>query len=113
MVLVALMWVAVAVQAATQEELRERIKQHCYADYKQMYRQPEGGALIYPYLTPGSRQYARVLWDWDSWLSDVALRQILADTGSEGDKREALVYEQGCVLNMIAWVEGRTVVREF
>ena len=72
MVLVALMWGAVAVQAATQEE----------------------------------------------WLSDVALRQILADTGSEGDKREALVYEQGCVLNylvlnMIAWVEGRTVVREF
>ena len=103
MVLVALMWVAVAVQAATQEELRERIKQHCYADYKQMYRQPEGGALIYPYLTPGSRQYARVLWDWDSWLSDVALRQILADTGSEGDKREALVYEQGCVLNYLAY----------
>ena len=68
-----------------------------------MYKQPEGGALIYPYITPGSRQYARVLWDWDSWLSDVALRQILADTGTDADRREALTYEQGCVLNYLAY----------
>ena len=79
------------------------IKQHCYADYKQMYKQPEGGALIYPYLTPGSKQYARVLWDWDSWLSNVALRQILSDVGSEQDKQEALEYEKGCVLNYLAY----------
>ena len=82
---------------------KQLIKQHCYADYKQMYKQPEGGALIYPYLTPGSKQYARVLWDWDSWLSNVALRQILMDKGSEADKQEALVYEKGCVLNYLAY----------
>lgn len=79
------------------------IKQHVYADYKQMYRQPEGGALLFPYLTPGSKQYAAVLWDWDSWLSDVALRQTLADVGTNSDRREALVYEQGCVLNYLAY----------
>ena len=90
-------------QAASLEAYRQLIKRHIYDDYKQMYRQPEGGALIYPYLTPGSKQYAKVLWDWDSWLSDVALRQILADTGTEDDKREALVYEQGCVLNYLAY----------
>ena len=90
-------------QAASQKDYRKLIKQHIYADYKQMYRQPEGGALIYPYLTPGSKQYAHVLWDWDSWLSDVALRQILADIGTMDDKREALVYEQGCVLNYLAY----------
>ena len=89
--------------AASQKDYRQLIKQHIYADYKQMYRQPEGGALIYPYLTPGSKQYAHVLWDWDSWLSDVALRQILADIGTMDDKREALVYEQGCVLNYLAY----------
>ena len=91
-----------AQERATKEH-RHLIKQHCYADYKQMYKQPEGGALIYPYITPGSRQYARVLWDWDSWLSDVALRQILADTGTDADRREALTYEQGCVLNYLAY----------
>ena len=90
-------------QAASQKDYRKLIKQHIYADYKQMFRQPEGGALIYPYLTPGSKQYAHVLWDWDSWLSDVALRQILADIGTMDDKCEALVFEQGCVLNYLAY----------
>ena len=85
------------------KEHRQLIKQHIYGDYKLMYRQPTGGALIYPYLTPGSRQYANVLWDWDSWLSDVALRQTLSDVGSDADREEALVYEQGCVLNYLAY----------
>ena len=58
-------------------EHRDLIKQHIYGDYKQMYRQPSGIALKFPYITPGSQQYAHVLWDWDSWLSDIALRQTL------------------------------------
>ncbi len=87
---------------ATREH-RELIKQHIYSDYKQMFKQPTGIALKYPYITPGSRQYAAVLWDWDSWLSNVALRQILNDIGSETDKAEALAYEQGCVLNYLAY----------
>ena len=82
---------------------RELIKQHIYGDYKQMYRQPSGIALKYPYLTPGSKQYATVLWDWDSWLSDVALRQTLNDVGTDSDRAEALRYEQGCVLNYLAY----------
>ena len=85
------------------KEHRQLIKQHVYGDYKGMYRQPSGIALKYPYLTPGSQQYAHVLWDWDSWLSDVALRQTLADTGTDADRREALAYEQGCVLNYLAY----------
>ena len=85
------------------KEHRELIKQHIYADYKLMYQEPTGGALVYPYLTPGSRQYAHVLWDWDSWLSDVALRQTLADTGTASDRQEALTYEKGCVLNYLTY----------
>jgi hypothetical protein len=76
------------------------IKSHVYKDYKGMYRKA-AGALFYPFLTPGSNQYDNVLWDWDSWLSDIALRQILSDVGSEKDKKEALPYEQGCVLNFL------------
>ena len=87
---------------ATQEH-RELIKQHIYSDYKKMLKQPTGIALKYPYLTPGSKQYAAVLWDWDSWLSDVALRQTLNDVGSDSDREEALKYEQGCVLNYLAY----------
>lgn len=94
---------ALPTRAQDSQPLRQLIRQHVYADYKQMFRQPTGGALIYPYLTPGSRQYANVLWDWDSWLSNVALRQTLTDIGTRKDRREALVYEQGCVLNYLAY----------
>ncbi|MBN2214012.1 MAG: glycoside hydrolase family 37 [Bacteroidales bacterium] len=76
------------------------IKSNIYNDYKGMYRKG-GGSLVYPFLTPGSKQYDNVLWDWDSWLSNVALRQILSDTGSDKDKQEAIAYEQGCVLNFL------------
>lgn len=76
------------------------IKSNIYKDYKKMYRNG-GGSLVYPFLTPGSNQYDNVLWDWDSWLSNVALRQILTDIGSVKDKTEALKYEQGCVLNFL------------
>jgi len=78
------------------------IKSNIYKDYKKMYR-PGSGSLVYPFLTPGSQQYDNVLWDWDSWLSNVALRQILADIGSEEDKQEAFPYEQGCVLNFLEY----------
>ena len=76
------------------------IKSNVSKDYKKMYREPSG-SLVYPFLTPGSNQYDNVLWDWDSWLSNVALRQILTDEGTEKDKKEALKYEQGCVLNFL------------
>jgi len=94
---------AAAGDADSLQTYRRLIKQHVCADYKLMLKQPSGGALIYPYITPGSRSYAAVLWDWDSWLSDVALRQILADAGTNADRSEALPHEQGCVLNYLAY----------
>ena len=79
---------------------------------KGMYRE-KGKSLVYPFLAPGSNQYLDMLWDWDSWLSDVALRQILLEHGTEKDRQEALQYEQGCVLNalhygrMDGWIPDR------
>lgn len=78
------------------------IQKHIFSEYKGMFR-PAGGSLIYPYITPGSDAYAHDLWDWDSWLSNIALRQILADRGTDKDKKEAVAYEQGCVLNYLAY----------
>lgn len=77
-------------------------REHIYKDMKGMYREP-GGALKYPFLAPGSSQYLDMLWDWDSWLSNVALRQILLEKGNDSDRAQALRYEQGCVLNSLSY----------
>lgn len=93
------------INAATDNDKIEIYKQLCKDnignDYKLMFREASGGALVYPYITPGSRGYANVLWDWDSWTSDIALRQILEERGTAEDKKNALGYEQGCILNYL------------
>ncbi|MGC4074418.1 MAG: trehalase family glycosidase [Nibricoccus sp.] len=76
------------------------IRKHLHSDYAGMLRD-EGGAFKYPFITPGSAQYADILWDWDSWLSDIALRQILAENATPEEKAKALKHEQGCVLNYL------------
>lgn len=78
----------------------ELLKEHVYQNYKGMYREA-GGAFKYPFLAPGSDQYLDELWDWDSWLTDVALRQILEDKADPDEKREAAKYEYGCILNFL------------
>ena len=100
---------------------KEICRKHIYKDMKGMYREA-GGALKYPFLAPGSNQYLDMLWDWDSWLSNIALRQILLENGTEKDRREALKYEQGCVLNSLSyggmdgwipiWIERNAPSRE-
>lgn len=74
-------------------------REFIYKDMKGMYRE-KGGSLAYPFLAPGTG-YEDILWDWDSWLSDIALNQILTDHGTDADRREAVAYEQGCVLNFL------------
>ena len=78
------------------------IRQNLQANYRGMFREA-GGNLPYPFITPGSQQYADVLWDWDSWLTNVALRQILLDSGDESELEAVSRYEQGCILNYLHW----------
>ena len=54
-------------------------------------RQAEGG-LRHPFIVPGS-VYSSQLWDWDCWLTNIALRQA----GTEGLEE----HETGCVLNFL------------
>ncbi len=84
------------------EKYKMICREYIYKEMKGMYRE-SGGALKYPFLAPGSNQYLDMLWDWDSWLSNIALRQILLENGSEKDCEEALKYEQGCVLNSLSY----------
>lgn len=81
------------------------IKKTLSKDYKMMFRE-KGGALEYPFIVPGSAQYNDVLWDWDSWLTDIALRQILLESGSEQDRAKTVSYEQGCILNFLNTTQG-------
>lgn len=78
-----------------------RIVEFTGKDYELMYRDP-GGEIPHPFLTPGSAQYCDVLWDWDSWLTNVALRQIVADRKDSAAGARLAVYEKGCIRN---WIE--------
>jgi len=103
------------------EKYKSICRKYIYKDMKGMYREP-GGALKYPFLAPGSSQYLDMLWDWDSWLSNVALRQILLENGTDKDRAYATKYEQGCVLNSLSyggmdgwipiWIERNSPSRE-
>jgi len=103
------------------EKYKKICKENIYKEMRGMYREP-GGALNYPFLAPGSNQYLDMLWDWDSWLSNVALRQILLENGNKKDSVYALKYEQGCVLNSLnycgmdgwipIWIERNAPSRE-
>lgn len=81
------------------------IKQHIFKEYKGMFKPPKG-YLKRPFITPGCSSYQDQLWDWDSWLTDIALRQILLEQGSARDKQEAIQYEQGCILNFLDYEEN-------
>ncbi len=73
------------------------IKDYSKDAYKLLQREGQG-YLKYPFLVPGA-VYAYDLWDWDSWLTDIAIRQILLDNGESPD--EFLEYERGCSLNFL------------
>ena len=73
------------------------IKEYSKQAYKKITREA-GGNLNYPFIVPGA-SYSTQLWDWDSWLTDVAIRQIIADNGEDG--KDFVEYERGCILNFL------------
>lgn len=65
----------------------------------QMMREP-AGHITQPYIVPSSPDspyYSVHLWDWDSWLTSVALAQVEAET----EPGRFTAYEQGAVLNFL------------
>lgn len=102
----ALLFYVSAAAAPPQEKnyakYRKIIAENTRRDFKKVYREA-GQAMPYPFLTPGTEAYADALWDWDSWLFNIALRQLLTDRGDKAEQAEAMVYERGCVLNFLAY----------
>ncbi len=76
----------------------EAIKNYSKSTYKQMTREPSG-YLKHPFIVPGSSRYSNCLWDWDSWLTDVAVRQIMNDNRDYDEK--FIKCEKGCVINFL------------
>ena len=74
-----------------------------------LFREPDG-QLKCPFIVPGAT-YQKELWDWDSWLTDVALCQVSDEDLSQ--------LQQGCILNFLDHMELRqsyqalTIILEF
>lgn len=80
------------------------IREHIMRDRAGMFREPKG-VLKHPFLVPGSATYADQLWDWDSWLADVALHQIVAESEEESLRDRVAAHARGCVLNFLEGVD--------
>lgn len=74
------------------------IRDYSKKEYKNMVR-CASGSLKYPFIVPGSLSYSNQLWDWDSWLTDIAVRQIMYDN-CDFDPN-FYECEKGCVLNFV------------
>ncbi len=83
----------------------EILKKEICQNYRDTFREA-GSAMNHPFIVPGSQQYHDELWDWDSWLTNVSVRQVLADTGDDSALEEARPYERGCILNFIEAAQG-------
>ena len=91
--------------ARTPANVKKYIKicrESIHRDMTGMFREA-GDNLPYPFMAPGSQQYKDALWDWDSWMSNIVVRQILLEKGSEQESKDAIKYEQGCILNFLSF----------
>ena len=78
------------------EKYGQLIKEYTLNNYKECFREPDG-KLKYKFLVPGI-SYPNALWDWDSWLTDLALGKL----PELGDITE---YEKGCIYNFLEYVK--------
>ena len=63
------------------EEYIKAIKEYSKNAYKKIVREP-AGYLKHPFIVPGA-VYSNQLWDWDSWLTNIAIRQTLLDNNNK------------------------------
>lgn len=74
----------------------DAIVEYTKNNYKKCFMEPVGH-LEYKYIVPGNG-YSHELWDWDSWLCDVALGEFIKD-------EDISEYQKGCVLNFLNFVD--------
>lgn len=83
-----------------QDRWSRQLADYIHASAEQMMREPSG-VIGHPYTVPSSPDspyYSSTLWDWDSWLTSVALGQVEADTQRPGHFAR---YEEGVIVNFL------------
>ena len=80
------------------DRCKQALREYSRESYRLLMRPPMQ-RLRHPFIVPGAG-YTYQLWDWDSWFTDVAVRQIIADNGGAGEE-EFLACEKGCILNFL------------
>lgn len=71
-------------------------------NYYKLLREPMG-QLNHKFIVPGAT-YTYQLWDWDSWLTDVAITQIALE---ENTLDEFFPYQQGCIANFLEHMDEK------
>lgn len=71
------------------------ILEYAKNNYKKMFREPDG-LLKRKFIVPGAA-YSNSLWDWDSWLTNIALHDFVSE--------DIFEYEKGCILNFLDHME--------
>ena len=72
----------------------ELVENYILSEYERSFREPMG-KLSNPFFVPGA-SYQYEMWDWDSWLMDIALVEI-----AMAKNKDISVYEKGCILNFL------------
>lgn len=85
-------------------EYIDLIRGYSGQNYKNMMH-GAAGQLRYPFIVPGSQSYSHVLWDWDSWLTDVAVRQVRTDNGDLSE--DYTECERGCIRNFLDHMDSQ------
>lgn len=82
----------------------EILKQGIKANYTNMFRE-KMGILHHPFIVPGSKSYNGCLWDWDSYFTNIALRQIAQSNPEYQHIQNLFEYEKGCILNFLEYTD--------
>ncbi len=82
------------------KQFESAIYQYVKDNYHLILRDPMG-LLQHPFIVPGS-VYKYQLWDWDSWLTDIAITQVAAN---EGTLEEFYAYQKGCIENFVDHID--------
>ncbi len=83
-----------------------KLRNHILRNVASTFREP-GGPFIAPFLAPGSALYQDCLWDWDSWMADVALRQAVLESGDAKLREQAVLHGRGSIINLLAHSDSR------
>jgi putative isomerase len=84
----------------------QNIRRHVLEGVASTFRQA-GGPFQEPFLAPGSTLYHDCVWDWDSWMANVALRQAVRESSDSSLREAAVRHGRGSIIDLLAHADER------